>query len=114
MSIVDHCFSFVCVISFVISFVLSFVVDGSQVAAAELTAQQKSLDALHEQIEASHGDEHAALMTEMNGLLEGKMEAEARAETAEGEVQRLQVFSYFLSPLSPTPPPVHGSFSSTV
>lgn len=78
-------------------------------AAAELTSQQVAIDSLQGQIEASHGDEHASLMTEMNGLLEGKMEAEARAETAEQEAQRLQVRHRTTGSLPTSYPPSHHS-----
>ena len=61
-----------------------------EIAAQELTAQQKDLDHMKEERERMNSDRNGSVMTEMNALVEGKIEAEARALKAERDSKELQ------------------------
>jgi hypothetical protein len=61
-------------------------------AAQEINKQEKVIDDLKEgeRIRVASGSDDQDLMREMNALLEGKIEAEARADKAETDSTRLQ------------------------
>ena len=60
------------------------------IAAQELTAQQKDIDQMKEEKERMNTDRNGSVMTEMNALVEGKIEAESRALKAERDSKELQ------------------------
>ena len=63
-----------------------------EIAAQELTAQQKAIEHMKEEERgrSNAADSNGSMIAEMNALLEGKIDAEARAQKAESDSHLLQ------------------------